>query len=61
IGSEEQKRQAVEFDFLMPLSQVVHLSDLRSNGVLNGAPQAMHSLPLERYKIAIELGGFYAG
>ena len=61
IGSEEQKRQAVEFDFLMPLSQVVHLSDLCSNGVLNGAPQAMHSLPLERYKIAIELGGFYAG
>ncbi|MEH2258824.1 hypothetical protein [Nostoc sp.] len=61
IGSEEQEQQAVKFDFLMPLSQVVHLNDLLSNGVLNGPPQTMHSLRIERYRIAIELGGFYAG
>ena len=61
IGSEEQERQAVEFDFLMPLSQVIHLNDLLSNNVLNGPPQTMHSLRIERYGIAVELGGFYAG
>ncbi|MBD2298867.1 GNAT family N-acetyltransferase [Nostoc sp. FACHB-190] len=61
IGSEEKVRQAVEFDFLMPLRQMIHLSDLRSNEILKGAPQTMHSLPLERYKKAIELGGIYAG
>ncbi|MFN9171082.1 MAG: hypothetical protein ACK58B_11100, partial [Dolichospermum sp.] len=61
IGSEEKARQAVEFDFLMPLRQVVHLHDLLSNGVLNGPPQTMHSLPLERYRKAVELGGIYAG
>ncbi|KYC38168.1 hypothetical protein WA1_38140 [Scytonema hofmannii PCC 7110] len=35
--------------------------DLINNGVLNGTPQRMHSLPLERCKKAIELGGLYAG
>ena len=58
IGKAEQ---AIEFDFLMPLRQVVHLNDLLSNGVLNGPPQTMHSLPLERYRKAVELGGIYAG
>jgi hypothetical protein len=61
IGSEEKPQQAIEFDFLMPLRQVVHLNDLLSNGVLNGPPQTMHSLPLERYRKAVELGGIYAG
>lgn len=61
IGTEEKVRQAVEFDFLMPLRQMLHLNDLRSNGVLNGPPQTMHSLPLERYRKAVELGGIYAG
>ncbi|MCX5981604.1 MAG: GNAT family N-acetyltransferase [Nostocales cyanobacterium LacPavin_0920_SED1_MAG_38_18] len=61
IGSQQKAQQAVEFDFLMPLRQVVYLNDLLSNGVLNGTPQTMHSLPLERYKKAVELGGIYAG
>ncbi|MDB9322929.1 MULTISPECIES: GNAT family N-acetyltransferase [Cyanophyceae] len=61
IGSQEQQRHAIEFDFLMPLRQVVHLNDLRSSGVLNGPPQTMHSLNLERYRKAVELGGVYAG
>jgi hypothetical protein len=45
----------------MPFHQVVSLNDLRSNGILNGAPQTMHSLSLDRYKEAVELGGLYAG
>lgn len=61
IGTEGQRRQAVEFDHLMPLQQVIHLNDLISNGVLKGAPQSMHSLPMDRYKKAVELGGLYAG
>jgi hypothetical protein len=61
IGTEEKPRQAVEFDFLMPLCQVVHLNDLLSNGVLNGPPQKMHSLSLEHYRKAVKLGGIYAG
>ncbi len=61
IGSEEQQRQAIEFDYLMPFHQVVSLNDLRSNDVLKGAPQTMHSLSLNRYKKAVELGGLYAG
>lgn len=61
IGTEEKPRQAVEFDFLMPLCQVVHLNDLLSNGVLNGPPQTMHSLSLEHYRKAVKLGGIYAG
>lgn len=61
IGSEEQERHAIEFDFLMPLRQLVHLKDLVSNGVLKGPPQTMHSLTLESYRKAVELGGVYAG
>jgi len=61
IGSEGQRRQAVEFDHLMPLRQVIRLNDLLSNGVLKGVPQTMHSLSLDRYKKTIELGGLYAG
>jgi GNAT superfamily N-acetyltransferase len=61
IGTEGQRRQAIEFDHLMPLRQVIRLNDLLSNGVLNGAPQTMHSLSLDRYKKAVELGGLYAG
>jgi GNAT superfamily N-acetyltransferase len=61
IGIEGQRRQAVEFDHLMPLRQVILLNDLLSNGVLNGAPQTMHSLSLDRYKKAVQLGGLYAG
>jgi hypothetical protein len=61
VGTEGQRRQAVEFDYLMPLREVVHLNNLLSNGVLNGPPQTMHSLSLERYKKAVELGGIYAG
>jgi GNAT superfamily N-acetyltransferase len=61
IGTEGERRQAIEFDHLMPLRKVIHLNDLRSSGVLNGAPQAMHSLTLDRYKKAVELGGLYAG
>lgn len=61
IGTEGQRRQAVEFDHLMPLRQMISLNDLRSNGVLNGTPQQMHSLSLDRYKKAVELGGIYAG
>jgi GNAT superfamily N-acetyltransferase len=61
IGDEGQRRQAVEFDHLMPLYQVIHLNDLLSNGVLNGTPQTMHSLSLDRYKKAVEIGGLYAG
>jgi hypothetical protein len=40
IGTEGERRQAIEFDHLMPLRKVIHLNDLRSSGVLNGAPQA---------------------
>jgi predicted transcriptional regulator len=61
IGSEEQQRQAIEFDYLMPFHQAVSLNDLRSNDVLKGAPQTMHSISLDRYKKAVELGGLYAG
>lgn len=61
IGTEGQRRQAVEFDHLMPLRQVIRLNDLVSNGVLNGPPQTMHSLSLDRYKKLVELGGLYAG
>jgi len=61
IGIEGQRRQAVEFDHLMPLQQVISLSDLISNGILKGTPQAMHSLSVDRYKQAVELGGLYAG
>ncbi|NER85428.1 MAG: GNAT family N-acetyltransferase [Leptolyngbya sp. SIO1D8] len=61
IGNERQIRQAVEFDHLMPLLQAVNLSELISNGVLNGTPQSMHSLPMDRYKKAVEIGGIYAG
>ncbi|MGK7921346.1 MAG: GNAT family N-acetyltransferase [Trichodesmium sp.] len=61
IGSEGEQKQAIEFDHLMPLHQVVHLNDLINNGVLNGPPQAMHSLSINRYKKAIELGGIYGG
>jgi len=61
VGTEGQRRQAIEFDYLMPLRQVLGLDDLCSNRVLNGTPQAMHSLSLERYKKAVELGGIYAG
>ncbi|BCL37410.1 GNAT family N-acetyltransferase [Nostoc sp. MS1] len=61
VGTEGQRRQAVEFDYLMPLREVVSMDNLRSNGVLNGPPQTMHSLSLERYKKAVELGGIYAG
>jgi GNAT superfamily N-acetyltransferase/predicted transcriptional regulator len=61
IGSEEKQRQAIEFDHLMPLHQTINLNDLRSNSVLKGAPQTMHSLSLDRYKKAVELGGLYAG
>lgn len=61
IGSEEQRRQAVEFDHLLPLRQAVCLSDLESNGILKGAPQSMHSLSLSRYQKAVEIGGIYAG
>jgi GNAT superfamily N-acetyltransferase len=61
IGVEGQRRQAVEFDHLMPLRKVIHLNDLRSNGILNGTPQTMHSLSVDRHKKAVELGGLYAG
>lgn len=61
IGGEATIRHAVEFDFLMPLRQVISRSDLLSNGVLNGTPQTMHSISLERYRKAVELGGIYAG
>lgn len=61
IGNEGQQRQAIEFDYLTPFREVVRLNDLLSSGVLRGAPQAMHSIDLSRYKKAIELGGLYAG
>jgi len=61
IGGEAQTRHAVEFDFLMPLRQAISRNDLLSNGVLNGTPQTMHSISLERYRRAVELGGIYAG
>jgi GNAT superfamily N-acetyltransferase len=61
IGREAQTRHAVEFDFLMPLRQTISLNDLLSNGVLKGTPQTMHSISLERYRKAVELGGIYAG
>lgn len=61
IGIEGQQRQAIEFDHLMPLRQVIRLNDLLSNGVLNGPPQTMHSLSIDRYRKAVELGGLYAG
>ncbi|WP_146141235.1 hypothetical protein [Stenomitos frigidus] len=61
IGGEAQTRHAVEFDFLMPLRQAISRNDLLSNGVLNGTPQTMHSISLERYGRAVELGGIYAG
>lgn len=61
IGIMEHKKQAVEFDHLMPLQKVVRLNDLRSDDILKGPPQTMHSLSLERYKKAVELGGLYAG
>lgn len=61
VGTEGQRRQAVEFDYLIPLRQVVSLDDLRSNSVLKGPPQTMHRLSLERCRRAIELGGLYAG
>jgi GNAT superfamily N-acetyltransferase len=61
IGGEGQIRHAVEFDFLMPLRQAISRIDLLSNGVLNGTPQTMHSISLQRYKRAVEIGGIYAG
>lgn len=61
IGIEGQRRQAIEFDHLMPLRQVIRLKDLLSNSILKGTPQTMHSLPLDRYKKAVEIGGIYAG
>ena len=61
IGIEGQRRQAIEFDRLMPLRQVIRLKDLLSNSILKGTPQTMHSLPLDRYKKAVEIGGIYAG
>lgn len=45
----------------MPLRQAISRNDLLSNGVLNGTPQTMHSISLERYRRAVELGGIYAG
>lgn len=61
IGVEGQRRQAVEFDHLRPLQQVIHLNDLLSNSVLNGAPQTMHSLSIDQYRKTVEIGGIYAG
>jgi GNAT superfamily N-acetyltransferase len=61
IGGEGQTRHAVEFDFLMPLRQAISRDDLLRNNILNGTPQSMHSIPVERYKRAVELGGIYAG
>lgn len=61
IGNEGQERQAIEFDYLTPLRQVVQLEQLRLNDILKGPPQTMHRLSLERYKTAIQLGGIYAG
>ncbi|MEA5527443.1 GNAT family N-acetyltransferase [Nodularia spumigena] len=61
IGREEQIRHAIEFDFLMPLRQVIGKTDLVNSGVLNGVPQTMHSITLEGYRRAVELGGVYAG
>lgn len=61
IGSDEQQRQAIEFDCLMPFNQVASLNELQNNGVLKGQPQTMHSLSLDSYKKAIKLGGIYAG
>ncbi|WP_028954291.1 GNAT family N-acetyltransferase [Synechocystis sp. PCC 7509] len=61
IGIEGQRKQAIEFDRLMPLRQVIRLKDLLSNSILKGTPQKMHSLPLYRYKKAVEIGGIYAG
>jgi tRNA threonylcarbamoyladenosine modification (KEOPS) complex Pcc1 subunit len=61
IGDKEQQRQAVEFDYLIPLRQVISLKDLISNGILNGTPQSMHHISLDNYRKAVELGGIYAG
>ena len=61
IGGEGQIRQAVEFDCLMPFRWAVSRNDLLSRGVLNGTPQAMHSISLDRYMKAVEIGGIYAG
>ena len=61
IGSEEQRKQAVEFDHLLPLKESIGLDDLKSNGILNGPPQSMHSLSLSRHQKAVEIGGTYAG
>lgn len=61
IGEESQIRHAVEFDLLMPLRQSISLNNLLSNGVLKGTPQTMHSISLDRYRTAVEIGGIYAG
>lgn len=61
IGGKEQQRQAIEFDYLTPFREVVRLEDLVNKGILKGHPQTMHSLSLDSYKTAVELGGIYAG
>jgi GNAT superfamily N-acetyltransferase len=61
IGNQNQQRQAIEFDYLTPLRQVISRDDLIINSILRGHPQAMHSISLGSYRRATELGGFYAG
>lgn len=60
IGSKEQQRQAIEFDYLTPFREEVCRKDLVNKGILKGHPQTMHSLSLDSYKTAVELGGVYA-
>lgn len=61
VGTEGQQRQAIEFDYLMPLYQEVSLEQLKSEDILKGPPQSMHRLDLERYQKIVDIGGIYEG
>lgn len=61
VGIEGQQRQAIEFDYLMPLCQEVSLDKLKNKEILKGPPQLMHSLALESYQKIIDIGGIHEG
>jgi len=45
----------------MPLYQEVSLEQLKSEDILKGPPQSMHSLTLEGYQKIVDIGGIYEG